>query len=272
MAKLIERVETSNGHFYRHYITKQSIPGVTTVLKCLPKDALESWKVKQAVTLALEGPDAWSQKPDDYDLVTWLSSAGSRVANKAAQTGTNAHDFAEKFMLGMDPDIESLKKAERKHVECFLQFVRDFAPEPILVEKVLTYIDSKSGQPLYCGTMDLLAKLYWKRPEPQPEGWEDGLAWLVDYKASSSQVRSSYALQASAYRHATHWLDHETGELVEMPHVDRTAVILLNGGTTDRCYRMVGVDSSPVVFSVFKSLLRISNFQKVEDKVILDVI
>lgn len=230
---------------------------------------MESWKIKQAVNLALEGPESWSSKPEDFDLVTWLSTAGDRVANKAAKTGTGAHDFAEKYMLGTAPPIETLKKAERKHAECFLNFVRDFDPEPVLIEKVLTHLD-KNGQPIYCGTMDILAKLYWKREEDPPEGWEDGLTWLCDYKASSREPRPSHALQASAYRHATHWLDEDSGDLHEMPHVDRTAVILLNGGPADRCYRMYGLDSSPVVFSVFKSLLRISNFQKVEGRVILD--
>lgn len=160
-------------------------------------------------------------------------------------------------MLGNNPDIEALSKAEHHHAECFLQFVRDFEPQPILVEKVVAYIDPKTNMPLYCGTIDLVAKL------------NDGVVWLIDYKASSSQARPSHALQAAAYTHATHWVDVETGKLHPMPECERAAVVLLNGGSGDRGYRAFELDVSPVVFSVFKNLLRIHNFSKIEERVII---
>jgi len=267
---IIRRVETSGGHYY---VNKNDlpVPGVTTVLNCLPKEAINSWKLRKAVALALEGEGKW-----DWDgrgnIVDYLIAAGDREANKAAVIGTNAHDFAEHHMLGENPDLEALGKKERRHVECYLNFVRDYQPDPVLVEKVVTYIDPKTELPLYAGTMDLIAKLTWNDasdPSRLPNNWVDGLTFCLDYKASSSKPRPSHALQSAAYRYATHWLDADTGELHEMVPVDKTAVILLNGGGAGRCFRMYELDSSPVVFSVFKSLMRIHNFSKMEECVIL---
>jgi hypothetical protein len=245
---------------------------VTTILKALPKDALTAWSTRKAVELALKGEKGLVGKPDHLKPMDWYLAAGNREAFKAADIGTNAHNFAEAYMLGQNPSYEDLGQAEQGHADCFLNFVRDYQPSPVLVEKVVTHIDSK-GNPLYCGTIDLIANLTWNteeaNPRNMPNDWVDGLTWLCDYKASSKQARPSHALQAAAYRYATHWLDEESGELVEMPRVDRTAVILLNGGKADRCFRMYELDSSPVVFSVFKSLLRINHFSKIEDRVIL---
>lgn len=264
---LVRRVETATGHYYVND-KDQQIPGVTTILKALPKEALDKWKIKKAVNLALAGDWPEYDPTRDGIFVDWLIAAGDREANKAAGIGTDAHNFAEKHMLGEDPIYADLPKKVQKHANCYLDFVRDYQPEPVLVEKVLTYIDPKSNQPLYCGTMDLIAKLYAANLDRMPNDWEDGQTWLADYKASSGQPRPSHALQASAYRYATHYLD-EDGQLQEMVPVDNGAVILLNGGTGNSCYRMYKLDTSRVVFAVFRALLTISNFVKIEDRVIL---
>lgn len=256
MKDLVKRIETDTGHYYIDPRTGKQIPGVTSVLKVLPKDQLDTWKLKKAVALALKGEKAWKDMPDDVDAVSWLIEAGEREALVAAKKGTNAHEFAEKYMLGLDPDIELLSKPEQYHARCFLQFVRDYEPSPVLVEKVVTHIDPKLNVPIYCGTIDLVALL------------TDRFTWMLDYKASASQPRPSHALQASAYFHSTHWIG-EDGTLHPMPPMDKAAVILLNGGTVDRGYRWHRLDVSPVVFSVFKSLLRIYNFSKIEDRVLL---
>lgn len=255
MDQLIERVETSTGHYYRSPQTKLQIPGVTSILKVLPKEALDIWKLRKAVSLALKEERSW-KLPEGADPVTWLIEAGDREAFAKAKIGTGAHNFAEKYLLGENPSLDDLPKAERFHAECFLNFVRDKEPRPILVERVVTHIDSKTGTPLYCGTIDLVADL------------QDDLTWLIDYKASSSSPRPSHALQAAAYAHATHWLD-ENNELQPMPKADRAAVLLLNGGGPGKGYRWYRLDISPVVFSVFKNLLRIYNFSKIEERIVL---
>lgn len=257
MNDLVERVETSTGgHWYRCPKTNTRIAGVTTVLNTLPKEALDNWKLRKAVTLALKGEKAWKECPDSIDPVSWLIEAGDREANAKARIGTGAHDFAEKYLLGKNPDINELPAKEKYHAECFLNFVRDQQPKPVLVEKVVTYIDPKTEIPLFCGTMDMIADL------------PDGYTWMIDWKSSSSQPRPSHALQAAAYAHSTHWLD-EDGVLHPMPKTDRSAVVLLNGGTPERGYRWYRLDDSDVVFSVFKSLLRIHNFSKIENRLIL---
>lgn len=253
---IVRRIETlAGGHLYVDK-NDRAVAGVTTILNALPKEALMTWRLRKAVDLALKGVDSWTV-PEGVNPTTWLIDAGEREANKAAKIGTGAHNFAEQYLLGNDPNLDDLPKKERYHAECFLQFVRDFEPKSILLEKVVTYIDPKSGVPLYCGTLDLLAVL------------NDNITWLIDWKSSSSQARPSHALQAAAYRHATHWIDIETGELHPMVKCDRAAVILLNGGSSDRCYRAYELDTSEVVFSVFKSLLRIYNFDKIAERVII---
>lgn len=272
MAKpIVRRVETPTGGHYYADAKDNPVPGVTTILKVLPKGALEKWTLRKAVTLALEGEGRW-----DWDgngnVVDYLIGAGDREAFKAADVGTNAHNFAEAHMLGLNPDFEALGKKEQKHALCYLNFVEDYQPEPVLVEKVVTYIDSKTNQPLYCGTIDIIAKLTWNDARDSsrlPNNWLDGETWMCDYKASSSAPRPSHALQTAAYRYATHWID-ENGELQEMVPVDHGAVILLNGGKGESCYRMYKLDTSKVVFHVFKCLLTISNFSKIEDRTILN--
>lgn len=266
---LVRRVETSTGHYYVND-KDQPIPGVTTILKALPKEALDKWKIKKAVNLALEGETGWKDYDPNKDgnFTDWLCKAGDRESLTAAGIGTKAHDFAEKHMIGEDPDFAALPKKVQKHATCYLDFVADYQPEPVLVEKVLTYIDPKSNQPLYCGTMDLVAKLTAANLDRMPNDWIDEQTWLCDYKASSSQARPSHALQAAAYRYATHWIDDD-GQLQEMVPVDHGAVILLNGGSGNSCYRMYKLDTSKVVFYVFKALLTITNFTKIEDRVIL---
>lgn len=253
---LVRRINTTSGHYYIDS-NDNLCPGVTTILKSLPKLALDTWKLRKAVDLALKGEKSWKGIPDGVNPTTWLIDAGEREALKAAKIGTGAHDFAEKYLLGKYPRLEDYNTAERYHIECFLQFVRDFEPKPILVEKVVTYIDPKTNRPLFCGTIDLVAEL------------NDDVTWLIDWKASSGQARSSHALQAAFYAHSTHWLDTETGELHPMVKCDRAAVILLNGGSNGRCYRAYEMDISDVVYSVCKSLLRIHNFSKLEDRVII---
>lgn len=264
----IKRVESKTGHYYQR-ADGSVCPGVTTILKVLPKDALVTWQIKQAVELALKGN--FNDKPEGIELLKWLMAAGDRVSNKAATIGSSAHLFAEAHMLGQDPDIEALGKKEQKHARCYLNFVEDYQPEPVLVERVLVYIDPKTNYPLYAGTMDLIAKLTWNDARDSsrlPNDWVDGETYICDYKASSSQPRPSHALQMSAYRYSTHYLDDD-GQLQEMVPVDQAAVILLNGGKGDSCYRMFKLDTSRVVFQVFKSLLTISNFEKIQSRVIL---
>lgn len=267
---LVRRIETATGHYYADD-KDNPIPGVTTVLKALPKEALNKWNLRKAVDLALAGESKWGSWDGTGTLTDYLIAAGEREAFKAADIGTNAHNFAEAHMLGQNPDISALGKKEQKHAECYLNFVEDYQPEPVLVEKVLTYIDPKSNRPLYCGTMDLIAKLYWNDTRDSSRlsnDWVDGETWMCDYKASSSAPRPSHALQTAAYRYATHWIDDD-GVLQEMVPVDHGAVILLNGGKGESCYRMYKLDTSKVVFHVFKSLLTISNFTKIEDRVII---
>jgi hypothetical protein len=266
---LVRRIETTTGHYYVND-KDQPIPGVTTILKSLPKEALNKWNLRKAVELAMAGEAKW-----DWDgngtLVDYLIAAGEREAFKAADIGTNAHNFAEAHMLGLEPDFEALGKKEKKHAACYLNFVRDYQPKPVLVEKVLAYIDPKSNRPLYCGTMDLIADLFWNDTQNSsrlPNDWVDGETWMCDYKASAGQPRPSHALQTAAYRYSTHWID-EDGVLQEMVPVDHGAVILLNGGKGESCYRMYKLDTSKIVFQVFKALLTISNFSKIEDRVII---
>ncbi len=268
---LIRRVETVSGHYYLGPDDKPVV-GVTTVLNSMKKGALEKWAIKKAVSLALEGESAWKgYTPSQGTLVDWLSTAGEREANIAATIGTNSHNFAEAHMTGQEPDFEALGKKEQKHAKCYLDFVEDYQPEPILVEKVLVYIDPKTNYPLFAGSMDLIAKLTWNDVRDHsrlPADWVDGETYILDYKASASQPRPSHALQMSAYRACSHYLDDD-GQLQEMVPVDHAAVILLNGGKGQSCYRMIKLDTGPVVFHVFKCLLTISNFSKIEDRCIL---
>lgn len=251
----ISRINTPTGHWYKNLDTGAKICGVTTVLNVLPKKALDEWKIRKAVELSLKSEKSW-KKPEDVTPLNWLVGAADRESMKAADVGTNSHAFAEAYMKGQDPNLEDLEPKERSQANCFLQFVRDHQPKPVLVEPVVVHIDPKTNLPLYCGTVDLVAELI------------DEQVWLVDYKGSASKPRPSHALQAAAYVNASHWIDDD-GELQPMPKTDRAAVVLLNGGKPNKCYRMYRLDVSPVVFSVFKSLLRIHNFSQIQDRVVL---
>lgn len=262
---LVRRVEVDGGHYYLDDQNNR-IPGVTTILKNLPKGALEEWRVRQAVELALD-PTKHPKKRvlEGRELVDWCAGAGDRVARQAANLGNVAHAVAESELLGKPFDLSEEKNPKiLKMVECFRQFVRDWEPVPVLVDGVpfvellVTYINPKTGRPEYCGTSDFCCTVL------------DGTVVLGDWKGQSKAPRSSHALQAAAYAHATHVvIDPEKGTLAPMPKVDRAAVVLLNGGDEDTCYRAFELDISKPVFSIFQSLLRIHRFCEIQDMTIM---
>lgn len=254
---LVNRIETGGGHYYADD-NGERILGVTSVCSKMPKPQLDDWKVASAVRLALQTDKHPKRKPLEGEaLVKWCSDAGSRVAQKAANLGNGAHDYAESFLLGRAPDYETISASVRPMVDCFLRYVADWQPKPLLVERVLVHLDPKTGRPLYAGTCDLIADLV------------DGSRQVVDWKGATKAPRTSHALQMAAYAHATHWLDETDGSLQPMPEgITAAQVVLLNGG--EFCYRAYDLDISPVTFSVFKSLLRIAKFEKMQDLVILN--
>lgn len=258
MVPLVRRVETNSGHIYLDD-KDDRVPGVTTVLQNLPKPALIDWKVKSAVRLALNTDKHPKRKPlEGEQLVAWCAESGDRTARKAADLGTAAHDWAEAHMNGEDVDAEELSAAVRPMVDCYLRFVEDWKPSPVLVERLFVYVSPKTGRPMYCGTGDLVADL------------KDGNRWMLDWKGQTKSPRTTHALQLAAYANSTHWVDEE-GELHPMVQCDKGAVILLNG-SPDTCYRMYEADISKDTFNVFMYLLRIHRFMQHEDEVLLGLV
>jgi len=74
------------------------VPSVTTVLQCIAKPQLETWKVKQGILAALTLPRAASESEDAY--LARILDDSKQQAKAAAEEGSRIHDAIECHFLG----------------------------------------------------------------------------------------------------------------------------------------------------------------------------
>jgi hypothetical protein len=156
------------------------LPGVTTILRQMPKNALVMWS---AGTVADKAIDNWDElgrlKPSQRRKT--LLKAPNEDRDAGARRGTQVHALAAELIHGRPVDVPEFLTG---HVEAYLQFLHKWDPEPVATELVVVNRELR-----YCGTADLIADM---RDE----------TWLLDLKTSRSGVFDEDALQTLGYARA----------------------------------------------------------------------
>lgn len=216
------------------------LPSVTNVLGSNAKPGLTWWAAGEVATFVL------SQPGDVQELVEQAAKAeaeGERVCkacgkptnnylssndwwmhrvcekawkelrkqpfvkrDKKADLGSHVHDLIERHVLGTPVDPADYGEAAG-HVASWLRFVEKH--EPVFQMSEASVFNLQYG---YAGTLDLIVDV-------------GGSRWLVDVK-TSPKVYEDHRIQLAAYRYAES-IYIGPREIVDMPEVDDTAVLLI---------------------------------------------
>lgn len=165
----MQKVKLDRTKAHQRYKLKDGtvVPGVTTVLGMLPKQALIHW----AWVLGMEGKDY------------------RKVRDEAADIGTLAHFMVKCHFRGEEPDLSefpatSINKAEN----AFLSFLTWWGKRKQKV--VATELELVHPKYRYGGTMDLLLTV-----EDQ-----EGERELIDFKSGKGIYEPEMPCQLSAYK------------------------------------------------------------------------
>lgn len=178
----VELIFNTKGH--RYTVNGESKVGVTSILSIINKPALIQWAVNEGVSYIKENLKAGTTY-DEIELHNILENAkkAHRVRKtEAADFGTLAHSWIEKYIKGENPE-PLVNKTLQNAINVFLKWVD---------EKNVKFIASE--QPIYskkydyCGTYDFLCEI-------------DGKRYIGDLKTSKG-IYGEYHMQLAAYRYA----------------------------------------------------------------------
>lgn len=202
--------------WYVHPTTGTKVPSVTTALGIIDKPALMYWAAGEVAMFAIQHKEAWTNLPDAAALQL-LKGVPWQRRNRAGDTGTNAHEYAEALLSGRARVDQSIAEATQSNdllmgegyaeaCEGVRQLVKALDPEVVATE--LTCWSHKYG---YAGTFDGLLRI-------KPFG-----LCLVDWK-TSKDVYPDMGVQLAAYRYADEIVT-ATGKSFDMPKVDQCLIL-----------------------------------------------
>ena len=205
------------------------IPGVTSILSDgFPKPALVGWGIKSVAEYAIDHWDDLAvEKPSDRLKTLKGSPYADRDA--AANRGSAVHALAEQLVQGVEVDVPDELAG---HVEAYVRFLTEWAPEPVLVER--TVVNYTVG---YAGTLDLSARF---------PCWP-GEHVLTDIKTSRSGIFGETGMQLAAYRFAEFFVDDD-GTEQPMPAIDRVIAVHVRADG----YDVIPVRADEYVFTRFR--------------------
>jgi hypothetical protein len=226
----------------RFYVAPESgvkVPGVTSVLGMLPKDFLRYWAAKVVAEEAVAdlGTTVSIAMRDPAAAIDFLKRAPDRNTNKAADTGTAAHDLFERLAKGevlgrVHPDLEPF-------VRHFSEYLDVVQPEYHFMEETV-WNDTHQ----YAGSFDAFATIQGEK------------VWL-DNKTTRSGIHAEVGIQLAAYRYAEAILRPD-GSRIPMPKADGGAVLHIR----PEGWQLVPVRADEAMFEVFLHLREIFDFEK----------
>lgn len=180
---------TPGNHTYR--LDGQYVPGVTTILGVLNKEAIPKWAAKTVAEFVADQPDAIEvlRASGRNALVNTLKEVPWQARDKAADRGTTLHDYAEQILGGAELDVDALPPELVPVLENAIAFLDDWQIRPLLVEAPVA-----SRRHWWAGTLDLVADYV------HPVTHKPGRA-VFDWK-SGKALYPEYAWQFAAYGHA----------------------------------------------------------------------
>lgn len=262
----------SSGHGgsgYKHPVTGQVVPGVTTVLKKLDKPALIQWAVDNTAAFAVANIDALLSRTEEqgYGFLRWywkrdplksddgdIRNYSNGVLNDAAELGTMFHDYvAADHGEGWYPDTRNAPDHFWELVEQWKLFNERHNIQPLHSE--VTFWSHTYG---YAGTADGVWMI-------------DGVPCLIDLKTSRN-TWDEHRMQLVALGACDVMLVERDGEWVEeaMPPFSEYRLIHIrpsdtdkNGNPMDPFAKIVEIshDETDALFEQFLGLLKISHAQ-----------
>lgn len=245
------RATESVGGFRRYRYRGREFVSVTTILSNgVPKQGpLVGWAAKTVAQWAVDNLEEVNRLAarDPEDAVNILKGAHYKAKKSAGLRGTEIHALAEAYAKG-EP-LPPVSPGALPYVRPLMEFLDDFKPEPVLVEK--TAFSLEHG---YAGTFDSIATF-------------DALGTCVlDWKTSKG-VYGETALQLAAYAWADGY-DDGSPELAPLPKLDGGLVVHIS----PTGYALFKADISRPVFDAFLAVKAVAEFMTVTSKQVLAAI
>ena len=166
-----------------HYFLdgKGPIPNVSGILQVVDKSGpLIGWAKRITAEAALKHRkelDGWVETFGQDAAVSTLTKAATVQRDRAANAGSEIHQFAEAIARGQDVEVpEDLAP----YVAAYRTWVSRFEPEYLAAEEMVCSVKHN-----YAGTLDAIVRIA-------------GETWLLDYKTSRGTYIET-ALQLAAY-------------------------------------------------------------------------
>ena len=169
---LAENVK-GKGRHYRHH-EEGLVPSVTNVIGILDKPALPRWAAKMVAERAAQMKSALMNM-DNPDIVDMLKAVPWQRSGRAADRGTDIHDYLEKRLLMCEPD--ELSDDAQPYQAAADAWLEDWSFDDVWTELTVFH-------PRYAGTVDFVAR--------------NGDAWVIGDFKTSKAIYDEAALQLSA--------------------------------------------------------------------------
>lgn len=189
---------------HRYKLDGQWVPGVTTILGTLNKEALPKWAAGQVAEYVADNPDGVDtlRQMGRGPMVDALKQMPWQKRDDAGTRGNVLHDYAEQIALGQEVEVDDESVPV---IENVIRFMNDWSIEPVLIEAP---VGDRAHQ--YAGTLDLIADYI------HPITGHKGRA-IFDWK-SGKRIYPEYAMQMAAYAYAEFAL--VDGEETSLPECD----------------------------------------------------
>lgn len=235
----VNTIKRGDSRFYVSPLTGAKAPGVTSILGMLPKSFLKFWASKVVAEYAIGNLGdivGIALRGDTQGAIDYLKKAPDRETKKAANIGSEAHDYFEAMAKGqavgrVHPDM-------KPYVEHFDAFLKEFSPDFVFMEETVW-----SEKHDYAGSFDAFAVI------------EGESVWL-DWKTTRSGVHAEVALQLAAYRHAD-YIIRPDGSKVPLPKGNSGAVLRVRPDG----WQFHPIDCGTEVFDFFLHLREIFNWE-----------
>lgn len=204
-APRLTRRNYGRGHGY--LIDGAKVPGVTTILNCLPKDALINWAAKVTAEAAVDRWDELAGLAPSKRLKE-LTDARWNITKEAALRGTEIHALGDR--VAQDAEVDP--GDHRGPVEAYARFLDRWD-----VEILATEAPCGSTRYKYAGTLDSIAIIHGLREVAEFAHLADSPV-MLDLKTGRG-VYESTALQLAGYAGCDIWQPNGKDSEEPMPAV-----------------------------------------------------
>jgi len=241
----VTTVTIGGERYYSDQVTRDQVPGVTSIISGRSKPALINWAAKSAAEFAVNNIDTVAElaKRDKFAAIDLIKRAHSRQSGNAAGRGTEVHGIVERLLNGEQG--VSVNKEVRPFLVQFQKFANEYNLVPVHNEITLW-----SDRHRYAGTADGL----WKLDGP---GVDPGALAVCDLKTGASGVWEDAALQLAAYKNADYMIFPD-GTRQIMPVTEASYAIWLR----PEGYALQPLDTGPETFATFLALRRLFDWNK----------